>query len=253
MRKPNLVKCFAVILVSAMCMSQYSCSKDDAADNANSTTNNKDSGTTATEETGNPDGLGGLIGSVVDLGLSVKWADHNVGAKSVSDYGGTYGWADPTGTLVTSSVWDENSRWKPNLYGGPNPSSNISGSSFDIAHVKWGGSWRMPTGGEFVELYNNCTYKDSTVNGVKGVRFTSKRNYRSIFFPFAGAHYSSNVNVQGGYGFYWSSTLYDDNNHYYAHYLYIYGSASESDGILYGTTGLSYGMRYMGLCVRPVM
>lgn len=33
----------------------------------------------------------------VDLGLSVKWAAYNVGASSPEEYGGLYGWADPTG------------------------------------------------------------------------------------------------------------------------------------------------------------
>lgn len=34
--------------------------------------------------------IGGTIGTPVDLGLSVKWADHNVGASSESDVGGRY-------------------------------------------------------------------------------------------------------------------------------------------------------------------
>ena len=33
----------------------------------------------------------------VDLGLSVLWADRNVGATSEFDLGGRYGWGDPTG------------------------------------------------------------------------------------------------------------------------------------------------------------
>ena len=36
----------------------------------------------------------------IDLGLSVKWASWNVGASSPEDYGGLYGWADPTGNNI---------------------------------------------------------------------------------------------------------------------------------------------------------
>ena len=32
----------------------------------------------------------------VDLGLSVKWASWNVGASAPEEFGGRYGWADPT-------------------------------------------------------------------------------------------------------------------------------------------------------------
>ncbi len=35
--------------------------------------------------------------TAVDLGLSVRWADCNLGAEKPEDYGGLYGWADPTG------------------------------------------------------------------------------------------------------------------------------------------------------------
>ena len=42
-------------------------------------------------------------GEPVDLGLSVKWSNWNVGASSVEEYGGLYTWGDPTGTLVNSA------------------------------------------------------------------------------------------------------------------------------------------------------
>ena len=35
----------------------------------------------------------------VDLGLSVKWASCNLGADAPNDYGGYFGWGDPTGQL----------------------------------------------------------------------------------------------------------------------------------------------------------
>lgn len=48
----------------------------------------------------------GSKGTAVDLGLSVKWADHNVGATSAEGYGNYYGWGDPTGNVQTKAVGD---------------------------------------------------------------------------------------------------------------------------------------------------
>lgn len=42
----------------------------------------------------------------VDLGLSVKWAAYNVGASSPEEYGGLYGWADPTGEKKATNSSD---------------------------------------------------------------------------------------------------------------------------------------------------
>lgn len=121
--------------------------------------------------------VGGTIGTPVDLGLSVKWANHNVGASSETEVGGRYMWGDPTGT-ATSATYS-----MPSL-------TNISGTQYDIATIQWGSSWRLPTYDEIKELVDNTTYKWTTRNGVEGGLFTSKKagyTNKSIFFP----HYGS--------------------------------------------------------------
>jgi len=45
-----------------------------------------------------------------------------------------------------------------------------------------------------------------TVNGVKGGKFTSKKNGVSIFLPAAGNRDYSGLYDAGSYGYYWSST-----------------------------------------------
>lgn len=35
-----------------------------------------------------------------------------------------------------------------------NIGNNISGTNYDVAHVRWGGNWRMPTYDECAELKN---------------------------------------------------------------------------------------------------
>ena len=49
-----------------------------------------------------------------------------------------------------------------------------------------GGAWRMPTKDEFEELLNNTTHKVKTINGIKGMLFTSTINGYQLFIPFAG-------------------------------------------------------------------
>jgi hypothetical protein len=56
----------------------------------------------------------------------------------------------------------------------------------DVAHVKWGGSWRMPTIEEIQELKDNCTWSWSVMNGVYGQKITSNvpgYEGRFIFIP----------------------------------------------------------------------
>ena len=60
----------------------------------------------------------------------------------------------------------------------------------DAAYVNWGEDWRIPTAQEWRDLLNETTKTREVVNGVGGVRFTSKKegNNNSIFLPFAGVY-----------------------------------------------------------------
>ena len=77
----------------------------------------------------------------------------------------------------------------------------------DVAHVKWGGNWRMPTKAEQDELRKNCTWESITQNGVYGYKVISKINGNSIFLPAAGFHDGESVYFRNSYGYYWSSSL----------------------------------------------
>lgn len=76
----------------------------------------------------------------------------------------------------------------------------------DAARANLGAAWRMPTAGEFEELYNNCTHVWTTVNGVYGYRFTSNVNGNSIFIPAAGSYDGLTLVRPGQTGHYWSSS-----------------------------------------------
>ena len=129
-------------------------------------------------------------GYAIDLGLSVKWATCNVGAESPEDYGSYY----------ASGETEENYNSSTGEY--TNIGSNISGTSYDVAHVKWGGSWRMPTVSEIQELCNKCSWEWTSVNGVNGQKVTGP-NGNSIFLPAAGYRNGTVVEGRGSSGWYW--------------------------------------------------
>ena len=172
----------------------------------------------------------------VDLGLSVKWATCNVGASSPTGYGNYYAWGE---TSTKSRYDDDNCKtWNDRSL------RDIRGnSSYDAARAKWGGSWRLPTKAECDELVNNCTHHWTTQNGVKGMRFTSKRNGNSIFLPAAGWRDGTSTDGAGEYGFYWSSTPYESITQD-AYYL-CFSSWGDAD------TG--WHLRDSGRTVRPVL
>ena len=77
----------------------------------------------------------------IDLGLSVKWASWNVGASSPEDYGGLYGWADPTGnntsTNNTENISDRrNSNTPQNQLQNVRDGSYVTNYNYDTDNVK---------------------------------------------------------------------------------------------------------------------
>ena len=191
----------------------------------------------------------------VDLGLSVKWATFNVGATKPEEYGDYYAWGetDPktdyswstykwcNGSSTTLTKYCNNSSYGNN---GFTDTKTTLDPDDDVAHVKWGGDWRMPTLGEFGELLRNCTLTWITLNGVEGYRVTSnKSGYtdRSIFLPAAGYRGDTDLRYVGSHGLYWSSSLYTGrpNNAWYVDFSSgLYNSGSKD--------------RYRGQSVRPV-
>lgn len=178
----------------------------------------------------------------IDLGLSVKWASCNVGASSPDGYGGYYAW----GETEEKSYYDfANYKYYNSSTGNHDYiGTNISGTSYDVAHVKWGGSWRMPTLKEIQELINNCSWKWTTVNGVEGQKVTGP-NGNSIFLPAAGLYNSSGWQGRRVVGNYWSGTF-DEKNE--SRGERVYNLDFESD---YSECGYHVG-RGSGCTVRPV-
>lgn len=128
----------------------------------------------------------------VDLDLSVNWAPYNVGASSETETGNYYAWGE---TEFKDSYCEHNHTSPTEL----NSKGGISGTKHDVAHVKWGNGWRMPTEEEISELWLNCTWKEETRNGVDGIAITSY-NGNSIFLPVTGMYDHSGLkNTENGY------------------------------------------------------
>ena len=184
----------------------------------------------------------------IDLGLSVKWATMNVGATSPEDYGGYYAWGeteekenyDWSTYKWCNGSYDTQTKYCTESYYGTVDNKTVLDPEDDVAHVKWGGSWRMPTNAELNELLNNCTWEWTTLNGVNGYTVTGP-NGNSIFLPAAGYRYGTGVYNRGSHGYYWSSSLDSDDGNY-ACGLY-FGS---------GFYDWYFNNRYYGLSVRPV-
>ena len=143
----------------------------------------------------------------IDLGLpsGTKWASCNVGANKPEEYGDYYAWGETT--TKKEYTYDNYLYYKNGKY--LNIGADISGTQYDVARAKWGGKWRIPTKDEVEELVDNCKYEWTTLNGVKGGKFTGP-NGNSIFLPAAGYRWNSDLGGAGENGGFWSSPQYPD-------------------------------------------
>ena len=151
----------------------------------------------------------------VDLGLPSHklWARWNIGANTPEDYGEYYAW----GEIVTKSNYTEqNYSYNHDVTLTTLPNIN------DVAHMKWGNGWHMPTKEDFDELLENTTQAWTTRFGVPGYLFSSTvegYHSRSIFFPAAGFYDYQGMPLSTGYaGNYWSKS-YEHNDYNSAPYV----------------------------------
>ena len=142
-------------------------------------------------------GISYPIPDAVDLGLPSgnKWANMNIGASSVNEEGGYYGWADPTGELTIDDYYwrgvEFDGPWTSPLFGGTNPPHDISGTESDIATSKLGSDWCMPSTDDFKEIYDNCTFAGDGKGNVK----VTGPNGNSIILPITGIWFFINGGI----------------------------------------------------------
>lgn len=177
----------------------------------------------------------------VDLGLSVKWGTHNIGATEKTDVGNYYAW----GSIYSFDPFNQSSyEWYDVSTGTYNiPATNISGTKYDVATHILGGAWRMPTDDELTELIDKCTWI-VTDNGFRVIG----TNGNEIFLPFTGMRVESHTEGSSKL-YYWSSTYNTLPLHkedYWAYYLNSYTSGSKVSPTVISN------YVYNGMCIRPV-
>lgn len=163
-------------------------------------------------------------GKAVDLGLSVKWADCNVGAKGEADAGVYFAWGETEGKANYSFMNPGEYKWGTYVpdtdhkndmtkYNSKDGISTLQ-SDDDAATVVMGNKWRTPTVAELQELLDETkcdwtlsTRKNSEGKEVKGYTVTSKvKGYEgnSIFIPGVGYYYGKSLDKSLNY--YWTAT-----------------------------------------------
>ena len=196
----------------------------------------------------------GVPDGCVDLGLSVYWASCNLGASKPEEYGDYYAW----GEIDTKKRYNWASyKWcngsddtltKYNTFKslGTVDNKTVLEPEDDVASVKLGGKWRMPTDAEWDELINtsNCFWTWTTINGVNGYKVQSKKSGYTdnwIFLPAAGGRGGTNLYDVGSLGGYWSSSL-------------STGGPDNAWRVAFSSGNVGrYGIyRYFGHSVRPV-
>ncbi len=183
--------------------------------------------------------------NAVDLGLpsGTLWATCNVGATVPYGYGDYFAW----GEIETKEnyVWET---YIQNKYNDTDKKVFLDACD-DVATVKWGGIWRMPTSMEVKELYDECRITWKTYNDVNGAEFVGV-NGNSIFLPAAGcndgsSYTPSRISNVGESLAYWTSK--HDLTTYSTHAYYL---NMNSGNLCY--SGGSAWLRNNGLSVRPV-
>lgn len=176
----------------------------------------------------------------VDLGLpsGTRWANMNVGATKPEEFGDYYAW----GEIETKEEYT----WNNYIHGVyPHCSDiglDISGTQYDVAHLKWGGKWRMPTYEQCLELINHCGYFHITSNDVFGLMLKGpSRN--SIFLPIPGYFINSSVDERNFVAYYWAGSTYN----------YGVNGVSTIYFSCIGHPQLTTCQRFRGCSVRPVM
>ena len=201
---------------------------------------------------------------------TVFWADCNLGAGRPDEYGDFYSWGayEPYYRTLNPLTWKDGKEsgytWetyplangaanklkaycpedKPEYWSGTGPVDGLTVllPESDIAFIKLGGNWRIPTNEEWGALLQVCTTQEVTVNGVSGLRLLSRVTNKQIFLPPGG--YFNGVEIAlplRRNGYYWSSTVYEDSPD--QAYDVWFGSGSIQQNHYY---------RFNGRPIRPV-
>ena len=172
---------------------------------------------------------GVYLGTTADSGYPLLWADRNVGAVELYNYGYYFSWGDNRGGWLEGTKKSgvdtnyDDTNYANGKYGkGSTLTGNIpSTAEYDGATNYLGEPWRMPTETEVVQLKDpssittseTTSILDADNNSVAGHRVTGPSG-ASIFLPYGGYIQGSKIvsGSKGTSGQYWTSTYADATN-----------------------------------------
>lgn len=192
---------------------------------------------------------GAEVPAAVDLGLSVMWADRNLGAAAPADGGFFYafGETEPKERYDWSTYahcTDQNLFLQHDL-----GVETISGTGYDAAALKLGRGWRMPTAAEARELLEKTAIEILTVDGVR-CAVVSGAGEASIVIPLCGYMNGAKYLMEGKQALLWTGSFVVE--------------SGEEEGISYRVNGPDYlalteelmdvltGSSHLGFPIRPV-
>jgi len=114
------------------------------------------------------------VPTTVDMGLSVMWANRNLGATEILERGNCYAFAE----VAPKEVYDWSIyRYCDNAFLLTQHDLGVDcicGTEYDAAHVTLGNGWRLPTLEESRELVENTMQELQEKDGVKYLLLTGK-------------------------------------------------------------------------------
>ena len=152
----------------------------------------------------------------IDFGLpsGTKWCCCNVGAEMPESVGGYFAWGetdekseydDVSYIFLNGQDTDGDGRIDQDGSYIDIGIDDIAGTDYDVAYVRMGDSWCMPSKAQQDELRDNCSIRGIQQNGVNGILVTGPNGGR-IFMPSTGYYWKDHFYDDGGYGGYWSSS-----------------------------------------------
>ena len=185
----------------------------------------------------------------VDLGLpsGTLWATFNVGASKPEEYGDYYRF----GEIETRDYYsidnyndDYSSMLSPILYKSDSYLASLK-NEYDVANVKWGNCWNLPSMKQIEELFCYCSAESELFNGVLCTKMTGP-NGNYIYLPLNG-YYSEGTIIgkatEGRYQCGEAIVTLDNNRRYNFITLKV-----NKDNVNYGV----HEKAISGLGVRPV-
>ena len=187
----------------------------------------------------------------VDLGLSVKWADRNLGSPSVFEPGGYFAFGEVEEKEVydwhTYLHCDNEDEFSQHFIG----DESIAGTEYDAATHFLGSDWRIPTSEEITELIENCTYEIMEAEGRMYGRFTAP-NGNAIDIPFVGYMSNDHLLYDNHEGYVWSASFWVEEGEEDGFVYRLNGPEFLGMTVSQPVAGLYDSSSHLGLQIRPV-